>query len=144
MLRIVCKFDCSSLLEFIYFFKFSIGYFYFLPYIYSGRLRSQDFFWVRIYKWNKANPEKLISKGQSLSTIFTDQLLKNNKIRDFRDSCIRRKKSRILSWCIIGLSAKWSQNLYEIAFRILTLIGMRQGTFRPLSFLDQILSAEFL
>ena len=27
---------------------------------------------------------------------------------------------------------------------VLTLIGMRQGTFHPLSFLDQILSAEFL
>ena len=27
---------------------------------------------------------------------------------------------------------------------LLTLIGMREGTFHPLSFLDKILSADFL
>ena len=95
VLQIVCK----LIVLYIYFFpNFPWATFIFYknsgPYI-KYWLRSQDFFWVRIYKWNKANPEKLISKGQYLSTIFTDQLLKNNKIRDFRDSCIRMKKSRI-------------------------------------------------
>ena len=34
---------------------------------------------------------------------------------------------------------------YDIEYRYrLTLIGMRQGTFHPLSFLDQTLSAEIL
>jgi hypothetical protein len=33
---------------------------------------------------------------------------------------------------------------YTVFFTLLTLIGMREGTIHPLSFLDQILSAEFI
>ena len=42
------------------------------------------------------------------------------------------------NYCIAKLLETYSEHSW------LTLIGMREGTFHPLSFLDQILSAEFL
>ena len=39
---------------------------------------------------------------------------------------------------------KHSKAVWKITHAALTLIGTREGTFHPLSFLDEILSAEFL
>ena len=51
----------------------------------------------------------------------------------------------IVRKCGMHSYSYFSMNAYfQPSFEVLTLIGMRQGTFHPLSFFDQTLSAECL
>ena len=54
------------------------------------------------------------------------------------------KIDRPITYLKSNLFYLMSDSIYVDNFIYLTLIGMREGTFQPLSFLDQILSAEFI
>ena len=87
--------------------------------------------------WNFERRHLAYTLLQHLTKIDTSVFLQFWKIwRSFKDRQAYYLKS--------NLFYLMSDSIYVDNFIYLTLIGMRVGTFQPLSFLDQILSAEFI